>query len=99
MANFAVIDGINVLNIIIADSKEIAEEITGKTCIEYSDADKAQPGGTYEKELFIPRKPFPSWTLNKSKNEWEAPVARPLDDKLYFWNEEITSWVEETPTE
>lgn len=94
MANFAVIDGINVLNIIVADSKEIAEELTGKTCIEYTETDKAQPGGTYEKGLFIPAKPFASWTLNKSTNEWEAPVARPNDDKLYRWDEDATSWVE-----
>jgi len=35
MATFAVIiDGI-VDNIIVADSKEIAENVTGKTCVEY----------------------------------------------------------------
>lgn len=36
MANFAVINGNKVENIIVADSKEIAEEATGLTCIEYT---------------------------------------------------------------
>jgi len=36
MANFAVIIKGIVDNIIIADSKEIAESVTGQTCVEYS---------------------------------------------------------------
>jgi hypothetical protein len=35
MANFAVINNGVVVNTILADSKEIAEEVTGLTCIEY----------------------------------------------------------------
>ena len=36
MANFAVIDGDKVLNTIVANSKTVAEEVTGKTCIEFT---------------------------------------------------------------
>lgn len=34
MAQFAVINGAHVFNIIVADSKEIAEEVTGLVCVE-----------------------------------------------------------------
>lgn len=37
MAKFAVISGKSVINTIVADSKEIAENITGQLCIEFSD--------------------------------------------------------------
>jgi hypothetical protein len=95
--NFAVIDGENVLNTIVAESKEIAEEITGKTCIEYGLADSAESGGTYVSGVFIPRKPYPSWILNQF-NQWEAPVPHPTidsDDLITFiWDESSISWIE-----
>jgi len=36
MATFAVIENNTVTNIIVADTKQIAEEVTGMTCIEYT---------------------------------------------------------------
>ena len=39
MGRFAVIDSGNVSNIIVADTKEIAEQATGKVCIEYTEND------------------------------------------------------------
>jgi hypothetical protein len=36
MATFAVMSGNSVNNIIVADTKEIAEEITNSVCIEYT---------------------------------------------------------------
>ena len=48
MANYAVIkDGI-VNNVIVADTKEIAEAVTGLTCIEYTDENPAGIGWTYD---------------------------------------------------
>jgi hypothetical protein len=51
-------------------------------------------GHTYDedRDAFIPKKPYPSWTLNEDTCRWEAPVARPDDGKMYTWNEETTSW-------
>ena len=92
MANFAVLDGENVLNTIVADSKAIAEEVTGKTCVEFT-TEPAETGGTYVGGVFIKSKPYPSWVLN-AYNVWEAPVAMPTDGKKYEWDEETTSWVE-----
>jgi hypothetical protein len=53
MANFAVIDNQLVENIIVADSKAIAEEVTGKTCIEYADEIAVHIGGTWDGTNFI----------------------------------------------
>jgi hypothetical protein len=96
MANFAVLDGENVINTIVAESKAIAEEITGKTCVEFT-TERAEVGGTYVGGVFIQRKPYASWMLN-ADNTWEAPVTAPEFDeenpKSYIWNESTTSWVE-----
>jgi hypothetical protein len=46
MANFAVIENNTVINIIVAETKEIAETITGLLCIEY----------THEKPIYINQK-------------------------------------------
>ena len=53
-------------------------------------------GYTYYADIdaFIPPQPFPSWTLNKDKAEWEAPVPMPTDGKTYTWDEATQSWVE-----
>ena len=53
-------------------------------------------GYTYDaqRDAFIPPKPYASWILNEDTCNWDAPVARPNDDKIYRWNESTTSWVE-----
>jgi hypothetical protein len=47
-----------------------------------------------QRDAFYPPKPFPSWTLNETSCQWEAPVAMPTDGKTYNWNEDSGSWVE-----
>ena len=51
-------------------------------------------GYTYDetRDAFIAPKPFNSWILNEDTCRWEAPVARPQDDNMYFWNEQNQSW-------
>ena len=44
MANFAIIANGIVENIIVADSKELAEIVTGKNCVEYSEENLAHIG-------------------------------------------------------
>ena len=53
-------------------------------------------GMTYDedRDAFIPKNPYPSWTLNEETCQWEAPSARPDDDKFYEWNESTKSWDE-----
>jgi hypothetical protein len=51
-------------------------------------------GYTYDedRDAFIPKKPFNSWILNETTCNWEAPVAKPNDEKSYNWNEQTLSW-------
>jgi hypothetical protein len=55
-------------------------------------------GYTYDsiKDAFIPPKPFESWSLDEDTCQWNAPIPRPTDDKIYRWDEPTTSWVELT---
>lgn len=98
MANFAVIEDGVVVNVILADSKSIAEEITGKTCVAYT-TEPAEPGGTYINKKFIKRKPYPSW-VSDGDDGWVAPIDKPAFDpenpKFYTWDESSTGWVEVT---
>jgi hypothetical protein len=50
--NFAVITGNQVTNIIVADSKEIAEEVTRSTCVAYTDENPAHIGLGYDGTTF-----------------------------------------------
>ena len=55
-------------------------------------------GFTYDQanDVFYAPQPYPSWTVNQTTWLWEAPVAKPDDDKSYKWDETTTSWVERT---
>lgn len=55
----------------------------------------AGAGFTYDATLdaFIPPKPYPSWLLNTTTCDWEAPVPYPNDGKNYRWDEATLSWV------
>lgn len=52
----------------------------------------AGKGYTYSStdDVFIPPKPFNSWTLNNDF-EWEPPTPRP-ETGFYRWNESSQSW-------
>ena len=52
MTTFAVLINDVVENIIVADSLEIAETVTGKTCVEYSESNLAQIGWTWDGTTF-----------------------------------------------
>ena len=56
----------------------------------------AGKGYTYDqtRDAFIPPQPYPSWLLDEETCLWNAPTARPDDDKMYRWDEDTTSWVE-----
>ena len=54
MAHFAEIKDGLVTNVIVADTKEIAELVTGLTCVEYTDSNPAGIGWTYDGSVFTP---------------------------------------------
>lgn len=53
-------------------------------------------GSTYDsaRDAFIAPKPFPSWVLDEETCEWQPPVARPTDGKVYIWHEDSQQWIE-----
>jgi hypothetical protein len=52
-------------------------------------------GYTYDptNDWFYAPQPYPSWILDADA-KWQPPVPRPIDSKIYFWNEETLSWDE-----
>lgn len=52
MANYAVISGATVTNVIVAETKEDAELVTQSECIEYTDENPAGIGYTYADGVF-----------------------------------------------
>lgn len=59
-------------------------------------ANYATIGGKYDsdRDVFIPQSPFPSWVLNTTFYQWEAPVPKPEDGKKHYWSEEELKWIE-----
>lgn len=58
-------------------------------------------GMTYdeERDVFLCQKPFPSWVLNETTLEWNAPVAKPGDEWYWNWSEDEQNWIDVRPTE
>jgi hypothetical protein len=52
MATFAVIENNKVTNLIVADTKETAEQIIGFTCVEYTDIHSVGIGWAYNGTTF-----------------------------------------------
>lgn len=53
-------------------------------------------GYTYDpnRDAFIPPKPFNSWILDDFSCLWKPPIEYPTDNKDYYWDENMLSWVE-----
>ena len=112
MAHFAEIDGDNLVTrvLVVPDEQEnrgndyLATDLgLGGTWVQTSynariRKNYAGIGYTFDsgRDAFIPPKPFASWVLNEETCNWDAPVARPEDDKMYTWDEATTSWKEVT---
>ena len=94
MKNFAVIENNIVTNIIICDDITTAQELTDKTCVEYTEENPAYINGTYSNGKFITTKPYASWVLDKN-DFWQPPVSCPADieNKYWQWNEETLEWI------
>lgn len=61
----------------------------------------ACPGYIFDetRNAFILPKPeeFPSWIINENTGDWEPPIPRPQDDRLWDWNEENQEWIDLGP--
>jgi hypothetical protein len=95
-----------VVNYITAESLEMAEEITGKKCVEYNNPHRIDIGYNYNEQfdIFIPKQPYDDWVLDGTLWKWVPPVPRPRgEDGLWIenleWNQETKQWVEILPQE
>jgi hypothetical protein len=43
-------------------------------------------------DVFVTPQPFSSWSLD-ANYDWQAPIERPADGKMYLWDESKTAWV------
>lgn len=91
--------------------KQVCADVYGGRWIQTSYNSKirrryAVVGGKYdeEKDAFLPRHDFPSWTLNEETLEYEPPVAFPGEQfyedgtrKTFIWNEDALEWQEFIP--
>ena len=52
-------------------------------------------GYTYDNtfDVFIPPKPFPSWKLNYTTYQWEAPIPMPSGSNNWVWSEHNQEWI------
>lgn len=112
MAHYAKVESNIVTNVIVADDDVISSGVFGSGWVQtsYNTRGGSHPenrplrknyaavGYTYDnvRDAFIPPQPFASWVLNETTCQWEAPVARPDDDKSHQWDEASTSWIEVT---
>lgn len=44
------------------------------------------------KDAFIPPQPYGSWILNETTCLWEPPIARPEEEGIWIWIEELQKW-------
>ena len=42
----------------------------------------------------VPLQPYPSWVLNNTTAQWEAPVPMPDNGDRYTWDENTLNWVQ-----
>ena len=105
MSHFAKLNNNTVTEVIVAEQDFINSGAVGDSFLwvqtSYNGSFRknyAGVGFTYDsvRDAFIAPQPFPSWILNETTCQWEAPVAMPTDDKMYTWDEDTTSWVEVT---
>ena len=110
MAHYAKVEDGVVTQVIVADNKEWCETNLGGTWVQtsYNTKGNQHPEGrplnknyagigyTWDGTGFAAPQPYASWTKDSDTYLWEAPVAMPTDDKMYRWDEETISWVEQT---
>jgi hypothetical protein len=101
---FAVINNGIVENIVCCISKEEAENIFQKQCVEITSDIRSSKlieiGIEYDGEFFKDRQPAPSWIWDDRHGQWNPPVQKPSDHEtivgdetlVYIWSEDNLCW-------
>lgn len=95
MRNFAKITNGIVTDVIVADQSFINGLSDSIDWVENTSS-VAGIGYNYDASTttFYPPQPYNSWVLNTETYTWSAPIDKPIDDKIYIWDEENQNWVE-----
>lgn len=103
MKNFAIITNDNIVeNIVVSEEANAVQLIFGssRTIVEESDSTGTPYiGAEYRADVnkFIPVQVYESWSFDEESWQWIAPVARPADNKFYYWKESGLNWIEFNP--
>ena len=85
-----------IVNIIAADSKEIAEQITGLIAMEVTPDLGGSVGDIFieSHNKFKPMfPPYAGWIFDEELWRYEPPIAYPDDEIDYVWDNLTVSWV------
>lgn len=77
MGNFAIVENGIVTNLIVSESKEVAEDITGKECVEYFSNNPAYIGLAYSNSVFEQPQVTEERILQFTPEEWESYINSP----------------------
>lgn len=50
-----------------------------------------------KRDAFLPPQPFPSWVINNTTFNWDAPIPYPSDGLGYQWDEVKGAWILAVP--
>ena len=94
MPKFAISDGSKIINIIVAESEEIAQKVSGMEVVEVTNGPEI--GWTLEDDGWRPQSPYASWLWDSEVRQWVPPIAKPVKPGFsYIWDEEGLSWQEQ----
>lgn len=95
MRNFAVLNGSNVSNVIVAeDHTAAASVLPDALLIEVTqETGPAYIGGDIFNGRFRAASPYPSWLWDSQSWSWASPVPYPNDGEFYVWDESGQVWV------
>jgi hypothetical protein len=94
MSNYAKIEEGIVTNVIVCEDSFISQ-VPGEHVKVTDSTNIPGVGWEYSKEKnkFKAPQPFESWTLNEETILWEAPVAKPIEEGFYRWDEAGQEWI------
>ncbi len=108
MSHFARVENGMVTQVIVAEQDFIDTGAVGHGWIQtsYNTLGNQHPQGrplrgnyagigyTYDSvnDVFVAPKPYDNWVLDTATWLWNPPVAMPVDEYFYTWNQETTAW-------